>query len=417
MTPPATDARHHLEPGAEKEQFVVPQHTHGTPQIYLCGHSLGLQPRRAADMIQEGLAAWASLAVDGHFEGAKPWFSLGDDLRGALAHLTGAGEDDVTLHASLTTNLHLLLTSFYRPKARRTRLLMEYGAFPSDRFLVHSHVESRGLDPLEHVLTVRGEGFLGVPSTDEIIEAIRAAGETLATVLLPGVAYATGQVYDIARITAAAHAVGATVGFDLAHAIGNIELNLVRDGVDFAAWCSYKYLNGGPGAIGGLFVHPRHTLGEGALPRFEGWWGNRAQSRFTPNQEFEAAPGAGAWQLSNVPVFSTLPLYASLPLFQRYTMAAIDAAGRALHRQLRAELIASGNAPAILTPEDAHAAQLSVYIPERAEAVQRALQHQGILCDTRGAHVLRLGVTPLYTSSDDASRAVKALLQTLRAES
>lgn len=403
-----------FSPGDARGEFVFPKHTDSSPLLYLCGHSLGLLPRDAAKELTTGIDAWARLAVDGHFEGGRPWFELGEDLRPVIGRLVGASAKSVVLHGSLTSNLHLLLTSFYRPSAKRTKFLMEFGAFPSDRHLVFSHVHSRGLDPAEHVIELKGDGPLSVPSSEEVIAAINAAGEELATVLLPGVAYATGYAFDIRAITDAAHKVGATVGFDLAHAAGNLHLKLEEDGVDFAAWCSYKYLNGGPGAIGGLFVHPKHTDGPNIPPRFEGWWGNLASSRFTPNRDFVPEPGAGAWQLSNVPVFSTLPLYASLPIFDRIGMEGIAHAGRELHARMRQRLIAHGADVALLTPEHRHGAQLSVGIPGRADAVQKRMQTQGILVDTRGPDVLRLGAVPLYTTLDDADRAVDGLVQALR---
>lgn len=401
-------------PGGAKEHFVLPRGEDGAPLLYFCGHSLGLQPLAVASEIQGGLNAWGTLAVDGHFEGARPWFSLGEDLRPKLARLVGASEDAVALHASLTTNLHLLLTSFYRPHGRRTKLLIEHGAFPSDRFLAHSHVRARDLDPAEHVLEIRGEGSLGVPSTDEVIAAIDDAGETLATVLLPGVSFSTGTAYDLRRISEAAHRVGASVGFDLAHAAGNLALDLEGSGADFAAWCSYKYLNAGPGAIAGLFVHPRHTQGEPLIPRLEGWWGNRASTRFTPNTDFEPDAGASAWLLSNVPVFSALPLYASLPIFDTYGMDAIAEAGKTLQRALREGLERSGADVEILSDTRAHGAQLSIAVPGRAEAIQTALQQRGLVCDTRGPDVLRFGAVPLYTSLEDVARAVDLLTDTLR---
>ena len=238
MNRPASTPQQRFHAGDARGDFLFPQTPDGAPLLYLCGHSLGLQPRGAADQLSRGADAWEKLAVDGHFEGEHPWFELGEDLRPALGRLVGADAENVAIHGTLTTNLHLLLTSFYRPQKQRTKLLMEYGAFPSDRFLVRSHVRTRDLDPNAHVVEVRGEGPLSVPTTEEIIAEIERLGDSLCTVLLPGVAYSTGRVYDIARITAAAHAVGAIAGFDLAHAAGNVALQLQRDDVDFAAWCS-----------------------------------------------------------------------------------------------------------------------------------------------------------------------------------
>lgn len=399
--------------GQARDQFLFPRDQRGNPITYLCGHSLGLQPIRTQALMDEGLSMWSTLAVDGHFEGEKPWFYLGEDLRPMMANIVGARPEDVVLHASLTINLHLLLTTFYRPQGTRTKILMERGAFPSDRFALHSHVASRGYAPDDHLIEVPGVGPLGVPSSDELIAAIYDAGDTLATVLLPGVVYSTGAVLDIAAITAAAHRVGATIGWDLAHAVGNIPLQLDRYGVDFAMWCTYKYLNGGPGAVGGLFVHPKHTREHGGLVRFEGWWGNRASTRFQPNMPFDPSEGAAAWQLSNVPVFSMLPLYASLPMFDTYGMATLADTGRALHRRLRDGLSTARRPVTVLTPANAHGAQLSLSIPGRATTIQQQLAARGFLCDTRGSDVLRVAAMPLYTTETDVDAFCAAIVHIL----
>lgn len=406
----STSAHSPFSGGAYRDRFELPRDAHATPLTYLCGHSLGPMPTDARAQLHKGIEAWSSRAVDGHFEGELPWFTLGEALRTPMGAIVGAEAQDVALHGTLTTNLHLLLRSFYAPSGARTKLLIERGAFPSDRFCARSHVHSRGLDPDTHVVEVRGDGPLGVPTTEELIAAIEAEGEQLATVLLPGVSYGTGAVYDLRAITEAGHRVGATVGWDLAHAVGNIELALDADGADFAAWCTYKYLNGGPGAVAGYFVHPRHTAaGAFSRARYEGWWGNEPSSRFEPNQNFNAAEGAGAWQLSNVPVFSLLPLYASLPIFAEVGMSAVAAAGRAGQRALREALQEAVPAVTFLTPSDAHGAQLSISVPGRADEVQRALAAQGVLCDTRGDNLLRVAPHALYNNRDDRDRFVEAI--------
>lgn len=401
--------------GDLRAHFHIPQAADGRELTYLCGHSLGAMPRDAKTVINEGMKQWAALAVDGHFEGAKPWFYLGEDLRDAMGHIVGAAAQDVVLQGTLTNNLHLLLRSFYRPQNKRTRILMEHSAFPSDRFCIRSHVASRGYDPDEHVLTVRGKGPYGVPTTQEILEVLDAHGDEIATVLLPGVSYINGAVYDIAAITERAQSVGALAGWDLAHAAGNIELSLEEHNVDFAAWCTYKYLNSGPGAIGGLFVHPRHTAPDAPpLARYEGWWGNDAETRFTPNTDFDPAPGAAAWQLSNVPVFSLLPLYASLPTFQHIGMARLAALGHEAHRNVRAALRDALPNLVFLTPEDAHGTQLSIQMDGRAGALQKALQEvHGIVCDTRGDDMLRVAPVPLYNNAQDIAHFVDAFASTL----
>lgn len=393
--------------GGLRSTFRLPLAPDDTPMTYLCGHSLGAMPIDAQRVIQQGMEDWATLAVDGHFKGVKPWFHIGEDLRKTMGGIVGAQAKDVVLLGTLTNNLHLLLRSFYRPEGKRTRILMEHSAFPSDRFCIRSHVASRGLDPDEHVITVKGEGAYGVPSTDEVIKAIEAHGDELATVLLPGVSYISGGVYDIEAITRAGQAAGALVGWDLAHSVGNTELSLDAHQVDFAAWCTYKYLNGGPGSIGGIFVHPRHTAdGAPPLARYEGWWGNKTATRFTPNSDFEPADGAAAWQLSNVPVFSILPLYASLPPFEEIGMRRLAALGRQAHTTLRSALQDAHPSLEMLTPKDAHGTQLSIRLPDRAAAIQRALQDAHIVCDTRGDDILRVAPVPLYNNSDDLEHFV-----------
>lgn len=397
-----------------RDAFHIPGSS-TAPHVYLCGHSLGAMPVAARDEMLQGLEAWEQLAVDGHFEGNKPWFYLGESLRAPMGRIVGAHEQDVVLTGTLTNNLHLLLRSFYRPDGKRSKLLIEHSAFPSDLFCARSHVASRGLNPDEHVLCIQGGGAAGVPTTDEILSAIETHADEIATVLLPGVSYITGAVYDIAAITDAAHRAGALVGWDLAHAVGNIPLTLDNDHVDFAAWCTYKYLNGGPGAVGGLFVHPKHTRDTTtAIPRYEGWWGNDAATRFTPNQIFSPAPGAAAWQLSNVPVFSLLPLYASLAIFDEVGMADVWASSCILHGALRDALSDACPNLRILTPSRAHGAQLSLQIDGRAAQTQQSLQHRGIICDTRGDDILRVAAVPLYNTLEDVAAFVTALAATLK---
>lgn len=395
--------------GVFRGQFELPLSENGDPLVYLCGHSLGAMPAAAKTMLLRGIEDWSTRAVDGHFEGAHPWFYLGEDLRSAMGSIVGAADEHVALHGTLTTNLHLLLRSFYQPKGKRTKILMEHGAFPSDRFCIRSHVASRSLDPDVHIVTVEGAGPLGVPTTDDLLQAIAKHGDELATILLPGVSYASGTVYDIAKITSAGRDAGAFVGWDLAHAVGNIQLALEADGVDFAAWCTYKYLNGGPGAVAGYFVHPRHTADASqAPPRYEGWWGNHVETRFQPNQNFQAAAGAAAWQLSNVPVFSLLPLYVSLPMFAQVGMERLAELGRESHRYVRRALKEMHPSLQFLTPEDAHGAQLSIYLPQRAEQVQQSLRAIGVLCDTRGTDILRFAAAPLYNHQADLDRFLLA---------
>ncbi|MEO0972139.1 MAG: kynureninase, partial [Pseudomonadota bacterium] len=307
--------------GALREQFHFPhpagRGNHG-PVLYLCGNSLGLQPKGARTFVDELLSNWATRGVRGHFEGEHPFAPYHEFARDGLGRLVGGGPLEVVAMNTLTVNLHLMLASFYRPTATRRRIVIERGAFPSDRYALVSHLAARGLDvddALVELAPREGEQCL---RTQDICTQLEALGDTLATVMLPGVQYYTGEVYDLATITETAHRCGATAGFDLAHAIGNVPLQLHDWDVDYAVWCSYKYLNSGPGAVAGAFVHERHA--HSALPRFAGWWGHDAESRFRMGPEFVATPGADGWQLSNPPVLALAPLLASLELFDQARM-------------------------------------------------------------------------------------------------
>src|SRR5579864_4301940 len=305
-----------------RERFMLPADERGAPLVYLCGHSLGLQPRAARELVLEELDEWAQRAVEGHEHGRRPWIPYHENLRSGLAELTGARTGEVVAMNSLTVNLHLMFASFYRPAGTRRRILMEAGAFSSDRHAVASQIAWHGLDPQDNLLEL-------APTTGDLIderaieETLEKHGREIALVWWPGVQFRTGQAFDIARITRAAHAAGCIAGFDLAHSIGNTPLNLHGADADFAVWCSYKYLNGGPGAIGGCFVHQRHSQAQprdrhaGALPgaRLAGWWSHEEPTRFLMEPQFRASAGAAAWQISNPSVLSAAPLIAALRIF------------------------------------------------------------------------------------------------------
>jgi kynureninase len=297
-----------------RERFAIPQRN-GTPVVYLCGHSLGLMPKDAPAAIAQELDAWARLGVEGHFHAPRPWFSYHREVSAALAELLGALPHEVVAMNSLTVNLHLLLASFYRPRGQRRKILLEHFPFPSDLYVAQTHVRWHGLDPqdvLELLAPRPGEATL---RTEDICRRIEELGEELALVFMSSVHYYTGQRFDVEAITAAAHRAGALAGFDLAHAIGNVELRLHDWEVDFAAWCSYKYLNSGPGGVGGIFVHERHGLDPGRF-RLGGWWGTPESVRFQLLEEFSPAPGAEGWQLSNAPILPLAVHRVALRLFQ-----------------------------------------------------------------------------------------------------
>ena len=399
--------------------FELPVAADGSPALYLCGHSLGPMPRSARERVVEELDDWGSLAVTGHHAARRPWIDYAERAAGGLARLAGAPAADVVAMNSLTVNLHLLMASFYRPSAARSRVLIEAGAFASDRHAVAAQIGWHGLDPDQQLLEVAPREPGGPIDEADVEAAILASGDRLALVLWPGVQYLSGQAFDCARIARAAHAVGALCGFDHAHAIGNLPLALQRDDADFAAWCSYKYLNAGPGAVGGAFVHPRHSAARG-LPRLAGWWGHEPASRFAMQPGFVPAPGAAGWAVSNPPILSTAPLLAALSAF--------DAAGMPALRHKSVELTAfleallaphAGRGLQWITPAapSRRGCQLSLRVRggrQAARAVLERLQAEGVVLDFREPDVLRVALAPLYNGYEDAWRFADALGRALR---
>ena len=412
------DARDTLAP--LRSEFHIPRRADGSTMVYLCGHSLGLQPRNTARIVQEELDVWARQGVEGHFDSPRPWLSYHEQVNASLAGLAGVQPLEVVAMNSLTVNLHLMLVSFYRPTAQRHKILIEKRAFTSDRYAVATHIRQRGFDPDESMLEIAPrEGEITL-RTEDICSLIEAEGSALATVMLPGVQYLTGQCLDMQAIAACARRQGCTVGFDLAHAIGNVPLQLHDWNADFAVWCSYKYLNGGPGGIGGCFVHERHAR-DAALPRFAGWWGHDKSTRFDMPEQFVALPGAEGWQISNPSVFAMAPLLASLPLFDRVGMSALRAKSLQLTGYLEQLLTLrlQGDAT-ILTPADpaARGCQLSIRLNRpaaAARAVHSSLTHDGYLCDWREPDVIRVAPTPLYNTFVDAWDFVDRLARQLQA--
>jgi len=404
-------ARDEADPLADlRARFALPRGPDGAPLLYLCGHSLGLAPIAARAMIETELQDWERLGVLGHEHAHTPWIEYAERLHEPLAQLAGALPAEVVAMNSLSVNLHLLLASFYRPTAPRTAILIESGAFSSDRHAVATQIAWHGLDPARELIELAP-----APGEDLIrIEAIEAAierhGERLAWVLWPAVQYRTGQSFDLARIARAAHAAGSLAGFDLAHAIGNVPLSLHADAADFAVWCSYKYLNAGPGAIGGAFVHERHLAG-GAVPRLAGWWGHAPATRFTLSGEFAPAAGAAAFAISNPPIFSSAPLRASLPLFSAAGLPALRAKSVALTGYLEALVTdLAGERLCVITPADPaqRGCQLSLRLRSGSEQGRRAfeaLAAQGVICDWREPDIIRLAPVPLYNRYEDVLRA------------
>jgi len=414
------DAEH--DPALRREEFLIPPAIGGAFPLtaYLAGNSLGLQPRATRAELMADLDAWEQYAVHGHLEADRPWLPYHEELRDPAARLVGALPREVVIMNSLTVNLHLLLATFYRPTAVRHRIVIEDRAFSSDSYAVRSHAALRGHDPDTAVLRLRPRPGEDVLRTEDVIETLHKHAHSIATVMIGGVNYLTGEVMDMPTITAAGHEIGATVGWDLAHAAGNIPLHLHDWDVDFAAWCTYKYLNSGPGAVGGAFVHERH-LGDPRLHRLEGWWSTNPTTRFEMRPESEPQASADAWSLSNPPIFAMGPVRTSLAIFDSVGMPALRERSLRLTGYLREllETVAERSSITLVTPadDDRHAAQISVRIVEDADAVtERLSDNWGVVVDERRPDIIRIAPAPLYCTFHDCWRAADALSWELTGE-
>src|SRR5690606_29232669 len=390
-----------------RARFVLPQAPDGSPLMYFCGHSLGLAPRDARSLVEEELSDWEQLGVTGHHASRRPWIDYAEALRPGLARLAGAHPEEVVAMNALTVNLHLLLTSFYRPQGRRRCILIEKGAFPSDRHAVASHLQLHGVDAREALIEAGPDPATGLVEEGHLEQLLRQRGEEIALVLWPGVQYLSGQSFDLARIVKAAHAAGALCGFDLAHAIGNVPLSLHDSEADFAAWCSYKYLNAGPGAVGGAFVHARHRRAQ--LPGLAGWWGHDPATRFRMAPEFIPASGAAGWQVSNPPILSSAPLLASLALFDSAGMQRLQHKAHAMGALLIEAVDALDTHIACITPRDAarRGCQLSLRVRAGRDAGRRMfdlLGARGVVADWREPDIIRLAPVPLYNNFAETAR-------------
>jgi kynureninase len=395
-----------------RERFIIPGDAIGRPRAYLAGNSLGAQPRDAAAAVAAELERWGSLAVDGWFAGDRPWLDAERALAEMTGRIVGARVAEVTTANTLTVNLHLLMASFYRPGGRRSAILVDAPVFPSDRYAVDSQLRHHGLDPETELIVIGPRSGESVTRIEDIEAAIHEHRNRLALTLLAGVNFATGQVLDIGRLTEAAHRAGAVAGWDLAHAAGNIPLALHDADVDFAAWCTYKYLNSGPGALAQLFVHERHA-GDARTPRLSGWWGNDPSTRFRMADRFEPGPGADGWRVSTPPILSLAPIGVSLAIFDAVGMDAIRRKSVALTAYLEALIDALVPDVEIITPRDPErrGAQLSIRVDE-PEARLAALAEHGVVGDVREPDIIRLAPAPLYDSWHDAWRAAHALAAT-----
>jgi kynureninase len=391
-----------------QNEFSFPQ-VNGKNVIYFTGNSLGLQPKRAKTYVDEVMNDWANLAVEGHFYAEKPWWDYHERFANPLSKLVGALPSEVTVMNTLTVNLHLLMVSFYRPTATRYKIICEEKAFPSDQYLFQSQVNFHGYATEDAIVEVKRRDGEHNIRLEDVLAKIDEVGDELALVLIGGVNYYTGQVFDMKAITEAGHRVGAYVGWDLAHAAGNIELHLHDWQVDFAAWCSYKYMNSGPGNASGCFIHEMHHSNS-ELPRFAGWWGHNKERRFKMEPQFDPIQGADGWQISNLPVLSLAPYLASVELFAEIGMAALIAKRNTITAYLEFVLReidreVHGNFE-IITPSNPseRGCQLSVFLHGEGRSLFDYLMKNGVIIDWREPNVIRLAPVPMYTSFEDIYR-------------
>ena len=388
-----------------QKRFHFPKHNNRRV-TYFCGNSLGLQPKNTEGAVKAELDYWRQQGVEGWFAGGKPWLSVHREMSELAAPIVGAKPDEVVIMNTLTVNLHLLMVSFYRPTTKRFKILMEAGAFPSDQYAVESQVRFHGFDPKEAIVEVKPREGEDCLRTEDILQVIENQGDTLALVLFGGINYYTGQFYDLKKITEGGHRIGATVGFDLAHAAGNVPLQLHDWGVDFAVWCGYKYLNSGPGSVAGAFIHEKHFADE-TLPRFAGWWGYNESKRFQMARGFEPMYGAAGWQISTAQVIPLAMHRASLTVFKEAGgVAVLYEKTKQLTHFLEFLLKQSSHNFKIITPSVSteRGSQLSILTDENGKKLFDFLAKNGVICDWREPNVIRLAPVPLYCSYEDVWR-------------
>jgi kynureninase len=403
-----------------REQFHFPKAPDGSDSVYLCGNSLGLQPKNAREYVEQELEDWKSLGVEAHFRGRHPWLSYHRTLTDQTARLVGAKPVEVVEMNTLTVNLHLMMVSFYRPTKARYKIIVEGGAFPSDQYAIKSQIAFHGFDPATALIELTPRPGESLLRDEDIHAAIEREGPSTALILLGGVNYSTGQAFDLAGIARAGHTRGCVVAFDLAHAAGNLVLQLHDADVDFAVWCSYKYLNGGPGCTAGCFVHERHAQ-RMDLPRFAGWWGHDENTRFRMGPEFHPMRGAEGWQLSNPPILALAALRASMELFDRAGMEALRGKSVSLTGYLEFLLDQKGldhqgkAAVSIISPRNPEwrGSQLSLSIRGHGREIVDRLRERGVVCDWREPDILRVAPAALYNSFTDVFRFVEILAQVL----
>ena len=400
-----------------KNQFHIPKDKHGNDLIYMTGNSLGLQPKNTKSYINQELEDWANLGVEGHTEAKNPWLPYHEFLTESMAKIVGAKPIEVVVMNTLTTNLHLMMVSFYKPTKTRYKILIEADAFPSDKYAVESQLRHHGFDDKEGLILWKpreGEELVNYADLEAILET---QGNEIALIMVGGLNYYTGQYFDLKRITTLGHKYGCMVGFDCAHAAGNVPLNLHDSGADFAVWCTYKYLNSGPGSLGGCFVHERHAYNKN-LNRFTGWWSHNKQTRFNMRDEFDQLPGAEGWQLSNPPILSMAAIRASLDIFNSVGFETLVEKSKKLTGYFEFLLKALGeDTIRIMTPNhpNERGCQLSIQVKNANKTLHNKLTEAGVISDWREPDVIRCAPTPLYNSFQDVYYLVERLKTILNA--
>lgn len=395
-----------------RSEFYIPKHD-GKDSIYFTGNSLGLQPKTTRKYIEEELKSWEENGVDGHFEGKRPWMYYHKFSKEQLAKIVGAEVEEVVSMNNLTSNLHLMMVSFYRPTKERFKIITEAGAFPSDQYALETQIKFHGLDPKEALIELKPREGEHTLRTEDILQSIDKADSSVALVMMAGVQYYTGQLFDIKSITAKAHQVGAVSGYDLAHAVGNVPLDLHENNVDFAVWCSYKYMNSGPGGVSGIFVNKRHA-NDPSLPRFAGWWGHDESQRFQMKKGFIPMSGADGWQLSNVNVLTSAAHLASLEIFEQVGIKALREKSLQLTAYLEYllnSLHLSKEQLEVITPSDpdSRGCQLSMLANKNGKEIFDSLTTGGVIADWREPNVIRVAPVPLYNSYEDVFDFVEIL--------
>ncbi|MBO3115851.1 kynureninase [Winogradskyella sp. DF17] len=394
-----------------RTKFHIPKHTDGTDIIYFCGNSLGLQPKVTKDYINQELKDWAKLGVEGHVHGKNPWLSYHELLTENMAKIVGAKPIEVVVMNTLTTNLHLMMVSFYKPSQERYKILIEADAFPSDKYAVESQLRHHGFDDKEGLILWSSRENEELARYEDLEAILEEHGDEIALIMIGGVNYYTGQFFDLKRITELGHKNGCVVGFDCAHGAGNVNLDLHNSGADFAIWCSYKYLNSGPGSLSGVFVHEKHAY-RNDLNRFTGWWSHNKETRFIMRDDFDMLPGAEGWQLSNPPILSMAAIKASLDMFEEAGMDNLITKSKRLTGYFEFLLNELHNESIkIITPKNPmeRGCQLSIQVKNADKSLHNKLTDAGIISDWREPDVIRCAPVPLYNSFEDVYIMVERL--------